>query len=83
MAHLLELAVHHVVKSLNSVSHFRILCDEFHNVYAHSTKRLADLNKCAKELSIQILKIGRVFDVRWLMLSYNSVNALWTDLTAL
>lgn len=38
---------------------------------------------CAKELSVQILKIGKVFDVRWLMSSYNAVNALWVDLTAL
>ena len=30
MAHRLELAVHSVVKSINAVSHFKILCEEFH-----------------------------------------------------
>ena len=83
MAHRLELAVHCVVKNVKSVSHFRILCDEFHSIYAHSSKRLLELNSIAKELSIQILKLGKVFDVRWLMSTYNSVNALWTDLAAL
>ena len=83
MAHRLELAVHYVVKSQTSVSHFRVLCDEFHSVYSHSTKRLLELETCAKELSVQILKIGKVFDVRWLMSSYTAVNALWIDLAAL
>ena len=83
MAHRLELAVHFVVQSLNSVSHFRVLCDEFHSVYSYSIKRLLELQMCAKELSRQILKLGKVFDVRWLMSSYNAVNALWMDLAAL
>jgi hypothetical protein len=83
MAHRLELAVHGVVKSVNSVSHFKMLCDKFHNIYSHSTKRLLELNTIAKELSTQILKLGKVFDVRWLMSTHNAVNALWIDVPAL
>ena len=83
IAHRLELAVHCVVKSINSVSHFRILCDEFHNIYSHSSKRLFELNAVAQELSVQILKLGKVFDVHWLMSTYNAGNALWIDLAAL
>jgi len=83
MAHRLELAVNSVVKSITTVSHFRMLCDEFHNIYAHSTKRLVQLQAAAKELSLQIFKIGRVFDVRWLMSSYSAVHAIWRDLAPL
>jgi hypothetical protein len=83
MAHRLELAAHSVVKSINSVSHFKILCEEFHNVYAQSTKRLLELEVAARDLSQEILKIGKVFDVRWLMSSYSAVRALWIDLAPL
>lgn len=79
MAHRLELAVNSVVKNITSVSHFRMLCDEFHNIYAYSTKRLVQLESAAKELSLQIFKIGRVFDVRWLMSSFSAVNAIWSS----
>ena len=83
MVHGLELAVHCAVKPVNSVLHFRILCDEFYNMYSHSSKRLLELRKVAQKLSMQILKLGKVFDVRWRMSTYNFVNALWTNLTAL
>jgi hypothetical protein len=79
MAHRLELAVHSVVKSMNQISHYQIMCQEFHNIYALSSKRLLQLEVVAKEISVQIFKIGKVFDVRWLMSSYNAVNALWKD----
>lgn len=83
MAHHLELAVNSAVKNITSVSHFRMLCDEFHNIYAHSTKRLVQLESAAKELSLKIFKIGRVFDVRWLMSSFSAVNVIWRDLAPL
>ena len=83
MAHRLELAVNSVVKSISTVSHFRMLCDEFHNIYAHSTKHLLQLQSAAKELSVQIFKIGQVFDVRWLMSSYSAIHAIWRDLAPL
>jgi len=83
MAHRLELAVNSVVKNITAVSHFRMLCEEFHNIYAHSTKRLVQLQSAAKELSLQIFKIGRVFDVRWLMSTYSAVDAIWRDLAPL
>jgi len=41
------------------------------------------LESAAKELSLQIFKIGRVFDVRWLMSSFSAVNAIWKDLAPL
>ena len=41
------------------------------------------LESAAKELSLQIFKIGRVFDVRWLMSSFSAVNAIWRDLAPL
>ena len=43
MAHRLELAVNSVVKNITTVSHFRMLCDEFHNMDAYSPKRLVQL----------------------------------------
>ena len=69
MAHRLKLPVHTVVKLQNSVSHFCVLGNEFHSIYTHSTNPLLELKKYAKELSAQILKIGKVFDVQWRMSS--------------
>jgi len=68
---------------MNTLSHLRYFCDEFYKFYAHSSKRMVELETCAKELSTELLKIGKVFDVRWLMSSYNAVNALWKDLPSL
>ena len=81
MAHRLELAVHDIIKSMNTLSHFKMLCQEFHNIYACSSKRLVEA--VANELSAEIFKIGKVFDIRWLMSSFNAVNALWKNLSPL
>lgn len=83
MAHRLDLAIHYVLKHINTVSHFQILCQEIHYIYAFSSKHLTELQVCTSELSTQILKIAKVFDVRWLMSTYNAVNALWCDLASL
>ena len=75
------MTVHSVVKSINAVSHFKILCEEFH--CTHNQASLLQLEEAARDLSQQIQKIGKLFDVRWLMSSYSAVRALWNDLAQL
>ena len=65
MAHRLELAVKNTVDTVNAVSHFRIFIDTlYYKVYSMSPKNQRELNCIADSLSIELLKIQKVFDVR-------------------
>ena len=44
--------------------------------YSYSAKLQRELQEIANELEIEIKKIGRVFDVRWVASSHRAVNAL-------
>ena len=65
MAHRLELAVKNTVDTVYAVSHFRIFIDTLYKVYSMSPKNQRELNCIADSLSIELLKIQKVFDVRW------------------
>jgi len=65
MAHRLELAVKNSVDSVNAVSHFRIFVDQLYKVCSMSAKNQRELESTANSLSVELLKIQRIFDVTW------------------
>jgi hypothetical protein len=83
MAHRLELAVKNAVDSVNSISYFRDVVDCIYKVYSVSPKNQSELDKVADSLSIQLQKIKKVFDIRWVFSSYVAVCAIWNDFPAL
>ena len=83
MAHRLELAVKNTVDTVNAVSHFRIFIDALYKVYSMSPKNQRELNCIADSLSIELLKVQKVFDVRWVFSSFVAVKAVLRDFTAL
>jgi hypothetical protein len=63
MAHRLELAVKNAVDTINAASHFRYFIDELYKVYSMSPKNQAELQAIADALSIELMKVQKVFDV--------------------
>ena len=83
MAHRLELAVKNATDTVNSVSHFRDLVDGVYKVYSMSPKNQREIEMIAGSLSVELMKVQKVFDVRWVFSSFMSVTALLRDLPAL
>jgi hypothetical protein len=83
MNHKLELIAHKVVDDVKEMLHFRQFVDTLHAYFSQSPKNGRALEVVAAELHVVLLKIGRIFDVRWLSSSYRSINAVWQSLPAL
>ena len=81
--HRLELAVYDAVKSCTEINHFKILMDTLYSLYSQSPKCQRELNECAKDLAVQLNRIGRVLDVRWVASSFRTVTAVWRSYEAL
>jgi hypothetical protein len=64
-AHRLELAVGDVVKEMAAVNHFKMFMDKLYSLYSTSNKNRVELKECADALDVQLCKIGRVLDTRW------------------
>jgi hypothetical protein len=52
-------------------------------VYSQSPKNQREIDEVAKNMSIELLKIQKVFDIRWVFSSFNAVRSLLTDFPAL
>ena len=50
---------------------------------SQSPKCLRELNECAITLAVQLKRIGRVLDVRWVASSFRTVSAVWQSYQAL
>ena len=83
MAHRLELAVKDAVDTVNPISHFRVFVDELYKVFSMSPKNQRELQSVAESLSVELLKIQRVFDVRWVFSSFLAVKAVLHNYCAL
>ncbi len=81
--HRLELSVNDAIKACSEINHFRIFMDSLYATYSVSPKCLRELAECAKELEIQVQRIGRVLGVRWVASSLRTVQAVWQSYAAL
>jgi hypothetical protein len=83
MNHRLELAVHDAVSATNTMLHLRSFMDCLYAYYSRSPKNVRAIEEASKVLGIECMKIGKIFDVRWLASSYVTVRAVLTSLPAL
>ncbi|XP_050065588.1 E3 SUMO-protein ligase KIAA1586-like [Aphis gossypii] len=81
--HRLELAVDDVLNEVTGINHFKLFFDSLYSFYNASPKNQYGLRKCAKELDLQFLSIGRILNTRWVASSLRSVNAVWRNYEAL
>lgn len=82
-AHRLELAVNDVVKEMGAVNHFKMLMDKLYSLYNTSNKNRMELRECACSVDVQLCKIGRILDTRWVASSFRTVEAVWNNYPAL
>jgi hypothetical protein len=83
MAHRLELAVKQAVDDVNNVSHFRDLIDSIYKLFSMSPKNQRELNEAAGQTVVQLLKVKKIFDVRWVFSSFIAMKAFLRDFPAL
>ncbi|XP_050507956.1 E3 SUMO-protein ligase KIAA1586-like [Diabrotica virgifera virgifera] len=77
--HRLELCVSDVVKKMASINRFKGFIDNLYVLYHASPKNSRELHVCADELGVQLLKIGRVLNTRWVASSFRTVSAVWEN----
>ena len=81
--HRLELAVGDMAKEVSGMNNIQSFFDKLYSTYHASSKNQRELRDCSQELNTQILKIGRILDVRWVASSERSVKAVWTGYSTL
>jgi len=81
--HRLELCVADAVKCCTEINHFKSFLDLLYSTYSMSPKLQRELTECAQDLEIQLNRIGRIFDVRWVASSSRTVKAVWKSYEAL
>ena len=81
--HRLELGVHDAVKACTEINHFKLFMDKLCSLYSMSPKSQRALESCAATLGLQLNRIGRVLDVRWVASSFRAVSAVWKCYAAL
>ncbi|XP_077335488.1 E3 SUMO-protein ligase KIAA1586 homolog [Lithobates pipiens] len=83
LCHRLELCISDTIHSIPGLHHLTSFFEKLYAVYHQSPKKLAELSECAKGLEVQILKIGKVFSVRWVASSQRAIRAVWESYPAL
>lgn len=81
--HRLELSVHDAVKSCTEINAFKIFMEKLYSLYSMSPKNRRYLETCASDLNVELLKIGKILDVRWVSSSFRTVKAVFLSYSAL
>ena len=79
----LLLSVGDAVKCCSEVNNFKCFMDTLYALYSQSPKCQRELAECASELEVQLHRIGRILDVRWVASSCRTVRAVWKSYAAL
>jgi hypothetical protein len=75
--------VHDAVKACTEMNHFKIFMQKLYTLYSMSPKNRRALEQSAASLGVELLKIGKVLDVRWVASSFRTVRAVWVSYAAL
>nr|KAF6505688.1 hypothetical protein HJG63_007226 [Rousettus aegyptiacus] len=76
--HRLQLSLDDSISEIKQVNHFKIFIDKIYSIYHQSNKNKNKLlEPVAKDLEIEIVKIGRVMGPRWAACSLQAATAVW------
>ncbi|XP_061476360.1 E3 SUMO-protein ligase KIAA1586 homolog isoform X4 [Rhineura floridana] len=81
--HRLQLSLDDSISDIKQVNHFKIFLDKIYSIYHQSNKNQTELETVAKELEMEIIKIGRVLGPRWAACSLQAATAVWHAYPAL
>ena len=83
MNHRLELSVNDAFADVSATNHFRAFLDSLYALYSQSPKNMLELSNISKDLEVQLLRIGRIMDIRWVASSFRTIRAVWTSFPSL
>ncbi|KAL2792006.1 E3 SUMO-protein ligase KIAA1586 isoform c [Daubentonia madagascariensis] len=76
--HRLQLSLDDSISEIKQINHFKIFLDKIYSIYHQPNKNQTKLlGTIAKELEIEIIKIGRVMGPRWAACSLQAATAVW------
>lgn len=81
--HRLELGVSDCLKEVNGVNHFQSFIENLYSLYHMSPKNTTELKECANSLDKQLLRIGKIFTIRWVASSNQTIKAVWNNYESL
>ena len=81
--HRLKLSVGDVLRDVTEVNRFQSFVDSIYCVYRMSPKNQFQIRKISLDLNTELMKIGRIFGVRWISSSFRCVSAVWRSFRAL
>ncbi|XP_038410337.1 E3 SUMO-protein ligase KIAA1586 homolog isoform X1 [Canis lupus familiaris] len=74
----LHLSLDDSISEIKQVNHFKLFLDKIYSIYHQSNKNQNKLlETVAKDLEIEIIKIGRVMGPRWAACSLQAATAVW------
>lgn len=71
------------VRCCSEINYFIAFVDTLYATYSMSPKAQRELAECASQVDVQLLRIGRVLNVRWVASSCRTVKAVWESYLAL
>lgn len=81
--HRLELAVCDTLKEVSGTNNFQSFIEKLYALYHQSPKNMNELNLCAASLESNLLRIGKIFSIRWVASSERTIKAVWNNFPAL
>jgi len=81
--HRLELAVCDTLKEINAINNFQFFIEKLYSLYHQSPKNSNQLKMCAASLEKNLMKIGKIFTIRWVASSEKPLKAVWNNFEAL
>lgn len=81
--HRLELAVCDTLKEVSGTNNFQSFIEKLYALYHQSPKNMNEFNLCAASLESNLLRIGKIFSIRWVASSERIIKAVWNNFPAL
>ncbi|XP_007502354.1 E3 SUMO-protein ligase KIAA1586 homolog isoform X2 [Monodelphis domestica] len=81
--HRLQLSLDDSISEIEQVNHLKMFLDKTYSIYHLSNTSHTELETIAKELELEIIKIGRVLGPRWAACSLRVATAVWRSYPAL
>lgn len=81
--HRLELAVADCLKEVSGINHFQSFIEKLYSLYHMSPKNMNKLKECANSIDQQLLKISKIFTIKWVASSLWTVKAVWNNFESL
>lgn len=83
--HRLELAVSDTLKEIQGTNHFQSFIEKLYAMYHQSPKNMHELRYILHATSLEqtLLRIGKIFTIRWGASSEKTLKAVWNNYVAL